>query len=114
MDVGEILIPITLFLVIGIIVFYFFRYRFLERQSIIEKGLGGEELKTMLGRRERSESDGTNMAKWGIIAIAIGLAILIGTQFEDEVTFGLVFLLPGIGLLIFYQFFSKNKNDSKE
>jgi len=80
MQAGEVIIPVTLFFVIGIIVFYFFRYRFLERQSIIEKGLGGEELKAMLGRRERRQSDGTNLAKWGIIAIAIGLAILIGSN----------------------------------
>lgn len=110
----EVFIPITLFAAIAFIIFYYLRYRYLERQSIIEKGLSGEDLKNMLGKPPRRESNGTNMAKWGIIAIAIGLAILIGTQFEEEVTFGLIFLFPGIGLLIFYQFFAKPKHSQHE
>jgi len=110
---SEVFIPIVLFIGITIILMYFLRYRYQERQSIIEKGMSGEDLKIFLGSRPKRESDGSAPAKYGILAICIGLAILIGTQFDEETVWGLIFLLPGIGLLIYYRFFTKNQGDVK-
>jgi hypothetical protein len=106
---SEVLIPITLFLAIAFVVFYYLRYRFQERQAIIEKGLSGEDLKILLGSRPRRETDGSASAKYGILAICLGLAILIGNQFSEETVWGLVFLFPGIGLLVYHRFFMRKQ-----
>lgn len=105
----DMFIPITIFISIAFVLFFYLRYRFMERQALIEKGMGGEDLKNYLSKHQKGEIHGTNVAKWGILAISIGLAILIGRYFEDAVLVGLIFLFPGIGLLIYYQFFIKNK-----
>jgi hypothetical protein len=110
---NEIFIPITLFAGIAFILYYFMRYRFQERQSIIEKGLSGDDLKVLLGSKPKRESNGSASAKYGILAICVGLAILIGTQFDEETVWGLIFLLPGIGLLVYYRFFQKTRSESK-
>lgn len=112
---GEVFIPITLFSATAFVLFFFFRYRYLERQAIIEKGISGEELKEMFKKhpKQKTKND-ANLAKWGIILIAIGLAILIGTQFSDEVMLALIFIFPGIGLLLFYKFILKNEMSTGE
>lgn len=111
----EILIPIALFASIAFILYYFFRYRYLERQAIIEKGMTADELKDILKKHPKQKAENnTNMAKWGILFIAIGLAILVGTQFSDEVMLSLIFILPGIGLLIYYKFIFKKEIKTDE
>ena len=101
----EILIPIAFFASVAFILYYFFRYRYLERQAIIEKGMTADELKDVFKKHPKQKiSNEANMAKWGIILITIGLAILIGTQFSDEVMLALIFLFPGVGLLLYYKF----------
>jgi hypothetical protein len=111
----EIIIPIVVFGSIAFILYYYFRFRYLERQAIIEKGLTAEEIKDLYKKPHRFKTTNeTNMAKWGIILIAIGLAILVGTQFSDEVMLSLIFILPGLGLLIYYKFIFKKENKSEE
>jgi len=107
----EILIPITFFASVAFILYYYFRYRYLERQAIIDKGMNIDELKTFLKKTPRQNGNsGASSAKWGIILIAIGLAILIGSQFSDEIMVGLIFMLPGFGLLLYYKFIYKQVN----
>ena len=104
----EFLIPIVLFISIAFVLYYYFRFRYLERQALIEKGLTADDVKDLLKKTsKRSTIDGTAMAKWGIILIAIGLAILIGNQFSDEVMLALIFIFPGIGMLFYYYFIQK-------
>lgn len=111
----EILIPIVMFASIAFILYYYFRYRYLERQAIIEKGMTADEIKEVFKKLPKHKtSNETNMAKWGIILIAIGLAILIGTQFSDEVMLSLIFILPGIGLLLYYKFIFKKEIKTDE
>jgi uncharacterized membrane protein len=104
----EIIIPVAFFASIAFILYYFFKYRYLERQALIEKGMTVEELKKTFRKipREKNRNEAA-MAKWGIILIAIGLAILIGTNFSDEILLGLIFMFPGIGLLLYYKFIAK-------
>jgi hypothetical protein len=44
--------------------------------------------------------------KWGLVCVAIGLAIILGRIFpyriSDDMTFGLMFLLSGLALLIYF------------
>ncbi|MBN1406936.1 MAG: hypothetical protein JW956_04065 [Calditrichaceae bacterium] len=103
----EIFIPIVLFVSIAFILYSYLRYRYLERQAILEKGMSIEELKEIFKSTAKSKNEsGANMAKWGIILIAIGLAILIGSYFSDEVMGALIFILPGAGLLLYYKLFA--------
>ncbi len=104
----EILIPIVFFASVSFVLYYYFRYRYLERQTIIEKGMTADELKDLLKKHPKERTgNGINTAKWGILLIAVGLAILIGTQFSDEVMLALIFMFPGIGLLLYYNFIYK-------
>lgn len=116
-DVFAFLIPITLFVVSGIVLIKFIALRHAQRMAIIEKGVSGEELKLLLGRVKGQFISADSMLKWGIIAIGIGMAIIAGTQvdpqIQDEITGGLIFLLPGIGLLIYYMIFARNRKDKK-
>lgn len=111
----EIIIPIVLFGCTAFILYYFLRFRYLERQAILEKGMTADEIKEVFKKHPKSKvTNGTNTAKWGIILITIGLAILIGTQFSDEVMLSLIFMLPGIGLLIYYKFIFKKEIKTEE
>lgn len=111
----EILIPIAFFASVSFILYYYFRYRYLERQTILEKGMTADELKDLLKKHPRERiGNGTSTAKWGILLIAVGLAILIGTQFSDEVMLALIFIFPGIGLLLYYNFIYKKITKTEE
>lgn len=111
----ELFVPIAFFASIAFILYYYFRYRYLERQALIEKGANVEELKDILKKYPRQHTYHTaNMAKWGIIFIAIGLAILIGNYFSDVVMLALIFIFPGIGLLLFYKFILTRKAEEEQ
>lgn len=109
-----IMIPITLFIVTGIVIYYLIKTRHQERMAIIERGAEGEALQYLSGKQKDKTADPSRWVKWGFILIAIGLAILIGNQFDEEVTFGLIFMLPGIGLLLYYAMFGKKEKEKEE
>ncbi len=112
-----ILVPITFFITTGFIIYYVLRTRNMERMKIIEQGVSGDDLKNLLGQTEKKPGDPITMAKWGIILISVGLAILIGafvdSHIQEEITISLIFLFPGIGLLIYYRLFGKINQDLK-
>jgi len=107
MQTEEILIPITFFVATAVILYNFFKSRHAERMAIIDKGLNEEQLSYLLKTRARQSNNGWSL-KIGAIAVGVGIAILIGASvpydIQDEVVAGLVFLLPGIGLLLVYRF----------
>ena len=113
----EVLIPITMFSLVGVITFYWLKTRHELRMSIIEKGTRGDELKYLLGSFKRM-SNKYSPAKWGILLISVGLAIIIGIilqtygDFEEGIIFGLIFLFPGLGLLVYYQLFGKKIDEN--
>ena len=55
---------------------------------------------------ENRSSDTTGNLKWGIVSIAIGLALacikVTNLGENDPLTYGIVFLFGGSGLLLFY------------
>ena len=78
-----------------------------ERMVAMEKGLKPEDVR---GLFERSAIRSSPMAslKWGIVFVAIGIAVLLGMwlhqafMVEEGVYPGLIALFGGLGLIIFY------------
>lgn len=115
--VAGILIPITFFIVSGFVLYFFLKSRHQERMLLIEKGVGGDDLKYLLGGIY-PKGNGTASAKWGILLVSVGLAIMTGLYLQEfmaeEIMAGVLFLYPGIGLLIYYRLFGKKKTDDAE
>jgi Domain of unknown function (DUF6249) len=110
MNGGEFLIPITFFAAIAAVLYNFIKSRHNERMAIIEKGLNEEQLKYLLRHKKGFLVNGWSI-KLGAFLIGIGLAVIIGTfvpgYMQDEITVGLIFMFPGIGLLLVYKFADK-------
>ena len=110
MNGGEFLIPITFFAAIAAVLYHFIKSRHTERMAIIEKGLSEEQLKYLLRHKRGFLMNGWSL-KLGAFLIGIGLAVIIGSfvpsYMQDEITVGLIFMFPGIGLLLVYKFAEK-------
>ncbi|MCB0281156.1 MAG: hypothetical protein H6627_09760 [Calditrichae bacterium] len=110
----EILIPITLFIAVAIVLYNFLKSRHAERMAIIDKGLNEEQLSYLL-RTKKAPASNEWSIKLGAILIGVGLAILLGTMapydMRDAVITGLIFLFPGIGLLLVYIFAGKKSEE---
>jgi hypothetical protein len=84
------------------------------RKKLIEKGLVDEKVKYLF-----SEAGPTYLlsnVKWGIVLVAVGVG-LFWRQFapyhvEDSSIFGLIFILAGIGFLVYY-FIAKSHMDKR-
>jgi uncharacterized membrane protein len=94
-------IPIIFIIVTGIVIFYFIRARHEERMTILEKGTDKEQLEYLFKEHKR-EHNPLNFIKYGLLLISIGAAICTITFYEEEVTAGLIFILPGISLILYY------------
>lgn len=107
--------------VVGIIFFFasvvivwggFILTRHKERMALIEKGTGAEDIKSLYARERRTFSPLSNL-KWGMILIGVGVAILFAMWLRevymmDEGVFpGMIALLGGLALVIFYLFARK-------
>lgn len=113
----EIFIPIVFFISLAVILYHKIKSRHTERLAIIEKGLTEEQLDYF------KKGKGTNIAdewpiKIGVILIGVGTAILAGSMFpydmRDEIILGLIFLLPGIGLILAYKYLEKKSASEKK
>ena len=79
------------------------------RSKLIDKGMVDENIKYL---------SGTNVPaslKWGMVLTSMGLAFFIGLSFPEEirgeVTFGSMFILGGIALIIYYLMVHKKQTD---
>jgi hypothetical protein len=76
------------------------------RTQLLDKGLVDEKAKTLFTTRSRGDAGAS--LKWGMVSIGVGAAFLIGMTpwvpagFREEVTAGSMFLLAGLGLIIYY------------
>ncbi len=73
------------------------------RQSLIDKGFVKEDVKYLYQNKIGVNAPAS--LKWGMVLIAIGLAIFIGRNYYyrfEEVMFGLMFLLAGAALVLYY------------
>ena len=93
---------ITFFGSIGYIAYLFFTTRHRERMALMESDQDASIFKEY--KNEQSS------LKWGILAIAVGIALFLGHFLEENTTmddgagyFPLIFLFGGTALLIYYR-----------
>jgi hypothetical protein len=104
---GGIVVPVVLFACVAAVLVEAIVTRHKERMAMIEKGMAAEEIKSLYAR-PTGRGDPLASMKWGIIFIGTGVAILLGmwlreTYLVSEGVFpGLIALLAGLGLIIFY------------
>lgn len=107
MNPTEVVVPIFLFVCITAIWGGFLLTRHKERMTIIDKGLNPADLKALYERNWKAANPLSSL-KWGILLGCVGLAVLIGIWLRDQFFFndgvipGLMALLGGVGLIIFY------------
>ena len=107
MGLSEVYIPIVLFISVAAVFIMHIASRHRERLTMIEKGMSSEDIKAMFARGQY-RSDPLNTLKWGILAVFVGLATLIGNYLDiqygvrDGIIIGLMILFAGIGLVVFY------------
>jgi hypothetical protein len=75
------------------------------RKQLIERGKVDETVKFLY--QNQGEALVPSSLKWGLVALGIGLAVLIGQLFvpwdyQGEVTISLMFIFGGVGLIIHY------------
>ena len=91
------------------VLYSYLTYRAKERMALIEKVTNPEDLKLIFSKQNAAEPSLFRNAKWGILFISFGLALITGfilePYFGEEIIFGLVFLFPGLGLLTYYSIF---------
>lgn len=108
-EILAIFIPIILTLSTAVIFYLYLSNRNKERMALIEKATDHNDLKLLFTKRQPTEPSANRVAKWGIIFISIGLAVICGVLLEpyvgETITFGLVVLFIGLGLLVYYSKF---------
>lgn len=74
------------------------------RSKLIDKGMVDENIKYLY--TTRLEYHCPAAMKWGMVLIGIGLAFLIGiwapSDLQGEVTAASIFVLAGLGLIVYY------------
>lgn len=109
-------ILIPLFGICGIVatLIIYFSLRHKERLTVIEKGMSPEDIRALYSR-QLMPRDPLSSLKWGMLLVFGGLAILIGNFLHDRystndgITAGLVILMVGLALVIFYGFAAKHE-----
>jgi hypothetical protein len=109
----EVIIPIFFFISVVAIWGGVILTRHKERMTIIDKGLNPTDMKALYERHWKAASSPLSSLKWGILLVCVGLAVLIGIWlrdlffFNDGVIPGLMAVLGGAGLVLFYFIASK-------
>ncbi len=102
----DVIVPIMFFLFLGAVILVALLVRHRERMAMVERGLNSDEIKAMYTRQ--LQRDPLASLKWGIILVMAGTAILLGNYLhqtygmEEGAIVGLVALLVGVGLVLFY------------
>jgi len=107
MSGSEVLVPLVFFLTVGGIWGFLILTKHKERMTMIEKGLKAEDIKSLY-ERGTLRINPLSSLKWGIVFVAIGIAVLTGMHLhsnyhmEEGVYPALIALFGGIGLIVFY------------
>jgi len=100
-DVVAVFIPITFIIVVGLITKWLSDNRL--RRDLAHAGIN-YELAERLMAAPAPTSDSS--LKWGIVAVAVGLSLVViqlaRLNEDDPVSFGVVFIFGGAGLLLHY------------
>lgn len=109
------LFPLIVFLVISAIIVKIIVDNS-TRRKLIDKGMVDENIKYLFPDRLRSQTMAS--LKWGMVCIAIGGAVFVGQMvprdLAEEVTIGAMFVLAGLGLIIYYAIATRVLKKSKE
>lgn len=94
-------IPITFLVIVGLMTKWISDNR--VRRELLKAEATPEQMEALM---RRPVQDVDSSLKWGIVAVAIGVA-LVGIQLlnldgDEPITFGLIFIFGGAGLLAFY------------
>jgi hypothetical protein len=118
MDPG-IIVPIFLFGGAAAVLWKYFEGRNKERMAMIEKGVNPVDFKGASPFRF-FRSNVLNNLKWGLLFLFVGFGLLAGEQLyrvldisEEAAVFGSIFILGGLGLILFY-FIASNKVKDKQ
>ena len=88
----------------SIIIVVKFLTDYFTRRRLIDKGLVDEKVKYLFA--DAGMNHLLNNIKWGLILVAIGVALfwkqISPYYIEDTTVFGLMFILGGIGFLVYY------------
>jgi len=113
----EVLIPISFFLMIFAIIKILSDNK--VRQRLIERGQIDENVKQLFA--PQTEAQHLTNLKWGMVSLAIGLALLVDSFFDslsDAAKVGIVLIFVGVAFLIYYQkakqYIEKNEQKSEE
>lgn len=86
------------------------------RRKLIDKGMVDENVKYLFPDRIKSQT--LSSLKWGMISIAVGLAVFVGQMFGanlvEEVTIGAMFVFAGLALVIYYPIANRMMKKAKE
>jgi len=84
------------------------------RRRLIEADQVDEKIKYLYFRSGRRMGEPLSSVKWGMVLVAIGLALLLGQLFPYDITemmtTGFMFLFAGFAFLIYY-FIQKGKSE---
>ena len=76
------------------------------RRRLIESGQIDEKIKYLYFSDKKTMSEPFNSVRWGLVLVALGLAVIIGQQFpegeKEQMTLSAMFLLAGLAFLIYY------------
>ena len=116
----EVMIPlvatVTFFSLIGLVFYYHTTTRHKERMAMLERGFTPDQIRSIAQRMFKGSSP-LGSLKWGIITVAIGLAIIVGNflrsmyNVDESIVAGVVFLFAGLALVIFYFIASKEMKE---
>ena len=75
----------------------------LTRRQLIRSGIAGDQAQALLTMRHR-EADRAGTLKWGLVAVAVGLALVL-IQFlpygpDEPIALGLVLIAAGVAFLL--------------
>ncbi|MCK4403568.1 MAG: hypothetical protein KAW02_00635 [candidate division Zixibacteria bacterium] len=86
------------------------------KRKLIDKGMVDENIKYLYA--DRPESRILSALKWGMVSVAIGLAVFVGqmgpSHLVEEITIGAMFVFAGLALVIYYAIANKMLDKSKK
>jgi hypothetical protein len=107
--------PLGFFVICGFIVKLILDYRLKRR--LLDKGEIDKNVTALFFNK--AEYLAPTSLKWGLVLIGLGLAIIIGQMLpydydRGEITFSLMLLFAGIGLLIYYAVANQKLKEMKK
>lgn len=109
-DFTAVFITGTIFLAIAFVIKVISDNRI--RRTLIESGKIDEQVQFLYMHSGKRENSPLQSLKWGLVLVALGLALFIGQflpyEMQGEGTVGTMFLFSGIAFLIYY-FVSKKE-----